>query len=71
MLFPKERPLSNVFEFAQKQISTDDFINICRRLDEIQKLEDTKFSKFVVSEMQSLKGMESNPKIQLIPPRTQ
>ena len=39
-----------------------------RRLDENQKLEDTKFSR---NEMQSLKGMESNPKLQLIPPMTQ
>jgi hypothetical protein len=30
---------------SEEQLSTDDFTNICRRLDEIQKLEDTKFSK--------------------------
>ena len=30
---------------SEEQLSTDDFTNICRRVDEIQKLEDTKFSK--------------------------
>jgi hypothetical protein len=29
----------------EEQLSTDDITNICRRLDAIQKLEDTKFSK--------------------------
>ena len=66
-----EKKVSDLLNTSEEQLSTDDFTNICRGLDEIQKLEDTKFSKFVVSEMQSLKGMESNPKIQLIPPRTQ
>jgi hypothetical protein len=66
-----EKIFSDLLKTSEEQLSTDNFTNICRRLDEIQKLEDTKFSKFVVSEMQSLKGMESNPKIQLIPPRTQ
>ena len=30
---------------SEEQLSTDDFTNLCRRLDEIQKLEETKFSK--------------------------
>ena len=30
---------------SKEQLSTDDFTNISRRLDEIQKLEDTTFSK--------------------------
>ena len=30
---------------SEEQLSTDDFTNISRRLDEIKKLEDTKFSK--------------------------
>jgi hypothetical protein len=57
-----EKIFSDLLKTSEEQLSTDDFTNICRRLDEIQKLED---------EMQSLKGMESNPKLQLIPPRTQ
>ena len=63
-----EKIYSDLLKTSEEQLSTDDFTNICRRLDEIQKLEDTKFRR---NEMQSLKGMESNPKLQLIPPRTQ
>jgi hypothetical protein len=63
-----EQIFSDLLKTSEEQLSTDDFTNIRRRLDEIQKLEDTNFRR---SEMQSLKGMESNPKLQLIPPRTQ
>ena len=35
---------SDLLKTSEEQLSTDDFTNICR-LDEIQKLEDTKFSK--------------------------
>ena len=47
-LIPKERPrkiFSDLLKTSEEQLSTDDFTNISRRLDEIQKLEDTKFSK--------------------------
>ena len=37
--------VSDLLITSEEQLSTDDFTNICRRLDEIQKLEDTKFSK--------------------------
>ena len=70
-LIPKERPrnfFSDLLKTNEEHLSTDDFTNIRRRLDEIQKLEDTNFRR---REMQSLKGMESNPKPQLIPPRKQ
>ena len=63
-----EQIFSDLLKTSEEQLSTDDFTNICRRLDEIQKLEDTKFSK---KRDPSLKGMESNSKLQLIPLRTQ
>ena len=37
--------VSDLLNTSEEQLSTDDFTNICRRLDDIQKLEDTKFSK--------------------------
>ena len=40
-----EKIFSNLLKTSEEQLWTDDFTNICRRLDEIQKLEDTKFSK--------------------------
>jgi hypothetical protein len=40
-----ENIFSDLLKTSDEQLSTDDFTNICRRLDEIQKLEDTKFSK--------------------------
>jgi hypothetical protein len=36
---------SDLLKTSEEQLSTDNFTNISRRLDEIQKLEDTKFSK--------------------------
>ena len=36
---------SDLLKTSEEQLSTNDFTNICRCLDEIQKLEDTKFSK--------------------------
>ena len=47
-LIPKEKPrkiFSDLPKTSEEQLSTDDFTNINRRLDEIQKLEDTIFSK--------------------------
>jgi tetrahydromethanopterin S-methyltransferase subunit G len=49
-----EQIFSDLLKTSEEQLSTDDFTNIRRRLDEIQKLEDTNFRR---SEMQSLKGM--------------
>jgi hypothetical protein len=40
-----EKIFSDFLKTSEEQLSTDEFTNICRRLDEIQKLEDTKFSK--------------------------
>jgi hypothetical protein len=40
-----EKIFSDLLKTSEEQLSTDEFTNICRRLDEIQKLEDTKFSK--------------------------
>ena len=40
-----EKIFSDLFKTSEEQLLTHDFTNICRRLDEIQKLEDTKFSK--------------------------
>ena len=40
-----EKIFSDLLKTSEEQFSTDDFTNICRRLDEIQKLEDTKCSK--------------------------
>ena len=34
-----------MFKTSEEQLSTDDFTNICRRLDKILKLQDIKFSK--------------------------
>jgi hypothetical protein len=36
---------SDLLKTSEEQLSTDDFTNICRRLEKIQKLEDTKFSE--------------------------
>jgi hypothetical protein len=40
-----EQIFSDLLKTSEEQLSTDDFTNICRSLDEIQKLGDTKFSK--------------------------
>ena len=40
-----EKIFSDLLKTSEEQLSTDDFTNICRRLGENQKLEDTKFSK--------------------------
>ena len=40
-----EKIFSDLLKTSEEQLSTDDFTNICPCLDEIQKLEDTKFSK--------------------------
>ena len=40
-----EQIFSDLLKTSEEQLSTDDFTNICRSLDEIQKLEDTTFSK--------------------------
>jgi hypothetical protein len=40
-----EKIFSDLLKTSEEQPSTDDFTNICRRLGENQKLEDTKFSK--------------------------
>ena len=40
-----EQIFSDLLKTNEEQLSTDDITNICRRLDAIQKLEDTKFSK--------------------------
>jgi hypothetical protein len=40
-----EKIYSDLLKTSEEQLSTDDFTNICRHLDEIQKVEDTKFSK--------------------------
>ena len=40
-----ETIFSDLLKTSEEQLSTDDFTNICCRLDEIQKLEETKFSK--------------------------
>jgi hypothetical protein len=34
-----EQIYSDLLKTSEEQLSTDDFTNICRRLDEIQKLE--------------------------------
>jgi hypothetical protein len=39
-----EKIFSDLLKTSEEQLSTDDFTNIWRRLDEIQKLEDTKCS---------------------------
>ena len=59
---------SDLLKTSEEQLSTDDFTNISRRLDEIQKLEDTKFSK---KRDAKFKRDGIKPKLQLIPPRTQ
>ena len=40
-----EKLFSDLLKTNEKPLSTDEFTNICHRLDEIQILEDTKFSK--------------------------
>jgi hypothetical protein len=40
-----EKIFSHLLKTSEEQLSTDEFTNICHRLDEIQILEDTKFSK--------------------------
>ena len=40
-----EQIFSDLFKTSEEQLSTNDFTNICGRLDEIQKLEDIQFSK--------------------------
>ena len=40
-----EKIFSDLLKTSEEQLSTDDFTNMCRCLDEIHKLEDTKFSK--------------------------
>jgi hypothetical protein len=40
-----ETIFSDLLKTSEEQLSTDDFTNICCRLDEIQNLEETKFSK--------------------------
>ena len=40
-----EKIFSDLLKTSEEQLSTDEFTSICRCLDEIKKLEDTKFSK--------------------------
>jgi hypothetical protein len=41
-----EKIVSDLLNTSEEQLSTDDYTNICRRLDEIQKLEDTRSNYF-------------------------
>ena len=63
-----EKTFSDLLKTSEEQLSTDDFTNICRRLDEIKKLEDIKFSK---KRDAKFKRNGINPRTQLIPPRKQ